>query len=111
MPTDHTRAQPETPPPDSACARVPPTGAAGRTRPPAAAWISWIAPALTTTGSVASLRPSPTIAAYGLAAVFLYVVPAIVFLLPTSLVSRKSVNPAAALESPLDKPSEAHMRG
>jgi hypothetical protein len=34
-----------------------------------------------TTGSVASLRPSPTMAVYGLAAVFLYVVPAIVFLL------------------------------
>ncbi|EMD24473.1 hypothetical protein C791_5841 [Amycolatopsis azurea DSM 43854] len=54
---------------------------------PTTAWISWIALALMTTSSVASLRPSPTMAVYGLAAVFLYVVPAIVFLLPTSLVS------------------------
>src|SRR6185503_17043059 len=43
--------------------------------------------ALMTTSSVASLRPSPTMAVYGLACVFLYLVPAIVFLLPTSLVS------------------------
>lgn len=40
-----------------------------------------------TTSSVASLRPSPTMAMYGLAAVFLYLLPAVVFLLPTSLVS------------------------
>ena len=40
-----------------------------------------------TTSSVASLRPSPTMAVYGLACVFLYLIPAIVFLLPTSLVS------------------------
>jgi amino acid transporter len=40
-----------------------------------------------TTSSVASLRPSPTMAVYGLACVFLYLVPALVFLLPTSLVS------------------------
>ncbi|MBP2472040.1 amino acid transporter [Crossiella equi] len=40
-----------------------------------------------TTGSVASLRPSPTMAVYGLACVFLYLLPALVFLLPTSLVS------------------------
>jgi glutamate:GABA antiporter len=50
-------------------------------------FISWVALALMTTSSVASLRPSPTMAVYGLAAVFLYLVPAIVFLLPTSLVS------------------------
>jgi glutamate:GABA antiporter len=58
-----------------------------RTKPPAVAWISWVALALMTTSSVASLRPSPTMAVYGLAAVFLYLVPALVFLLPTSLVS------------------------
>jgi amino acid transporter len=40
-----------------------------------------------TTSSVASLRPSPTMAVYGLACIFLYLVPALVFLLPTSLVS------------------------
>ncbi|WP_109211630.1 MULTISPECIES: APC family permease [Microbacterium] len=54
---------------------------------PAPVWISWIALALMTTSSVASLRPAPTMAVYGLAAVFLYLVPAIVFLLPTSLVA------------------------
>ncbi len=57
-----------------------------RTRP-AAAYITWVALALMTTSSVASLRSAPTMAVYGLAAVFLYIVPAIVFLLPTSLVS------------------------
>ncbi|HEV8561366.1 MAG TPA: APC family permease [Actinophytocola sp.] len=61
--------------------------AAARTRAPAAAWISWVALALMTTSSVASLRPSPTMAVYGLACVFLYLVPALVFLLPTALVS------------------------
>ena len=64
-----------------------PAAAAAAKRVPATAWISWVALALMTTSSVASLRPSPTMAVYGLACVFLYVVPAIVFLLPTSLVS------------------------
>jgi len=54
---------------------------------PKPVWISWIALALMTTSSVASLRPAPTMAVYGLAAVFLYLVPAVVFLLPTSLVA------------------------
>jgi glutamate:GABA antiporter len=64
------------------------TPAAGaRTGPPATALISWVALALMTTASVASLRAAPTMAVYGLAAVFLYILPAIVFLLPTSLVS------------------------
>ncbi|GAA4547446.1 APC family permease [Amycolatopsis samaneae] len=58
-----------------------------RPRPSAATWISWTTLALMTTSSVASLRPAPTMAVYGLACVFLYVVPALVFLLPTSLVS------------------------
>ncbi|WP_425527988.1 APC family permease [Yinghuangia seranimata] len=49
--------------------------------------ISWLALALMTTSSVASLRAAPTMAVYGLAAVFLYLVPAIVFLLPTAMVS------------------------
>jgi amino acid transporter len=61
--------------------------AAARTRAPATAWISWVALAMMTTSSVASLRPSPTMAVYGLACVFLYLVPALVFLLPTALVS------------------------
>ena len=50
-------------------------------------FITWTALALMTTGSVASLRSAPTMAVFGLASVFLYVVPAIVFLIPTSLVS------------------------
>lgn len=54
---------------------------------PTTVWISWIALAMMTTSSVASLRAAPTMAVYGLACVFLYIVPAIVFLLPTSLVS------------------------
>ena len=61
--------------------------AGARTRAPAIAYISWVALALMTTSSVASLRPSPTMAVYGLACIFLYLVPALVFLLPTSLVS------------------------
>jgi len=40
-----------------------------------------------TTGSVASLRSAPTMAVFGLASVFLYLVPAILFFVPTSLVS------------------------
>src|SRR5262245_24067561 len=54
---------------------------------PKSTYISWVALALMTTSSVASLRPSPTMAVYGLACIFLYLVPAIVFLLPTALVS------------------------
>lgn len=60
--------------------------AAGRvtTRPN---YITWTALALMTVSSVASLRPAPTMAVYGLACVFLYVLPAIIFLIPTALVS------------------------
>jgi amino acid transporter len=68
------------PPDDAKTAPVP-----ARRRP--TAYISWVALALMTTSSVASLRPSPTMAVYGLACVFLYLLPALVFLLPTSLVS------------------------
>ncbi|MEV4351521.1 APC family permease [Actinoplanes sp. NPDC049596] len=50
-------------------------------------YISWVALALMTTSSVASLRPAPTMAVYGLASIFLYLLPALVFLLPTALVS------------------------
>ncbi|MEU2240392.1 APC family permease [Streptomyces sp. NPDC018338] len=49
--------------------------------------MTWVTLALMTTASVASLRAAPTMAVYGLACVFLYLVPAIVFLLPTALVS------------------------
>jgi amino acid transporter len=50
-------------------------------------YISWTAVVFLIISSVASLRAAPTMAVYGLACVFLYIVPAIVFLLPTSLVS------------------------
>ena len=48
--------------------------------------ISWLTLTMMT-ASVASLRSAPTMAVYGLACVFLYVVPAIVFLLPQALVA------------------------
>ncbi len=60
---------------------------AARTRVTNTQWISWVALAMMTTSSVASLRAAPTMAVYGLACVFLYLLPALVFLLPTSLVS------------------------
>lgn len=50
-------------------------------------YLTWVTLALMTTSSVASLRSAPTMAVYGLACVFLYVIPAILFLLPTSLVA------------------------
>ncbi|MGE3254651.1 hypothetical protein [Pseudonocardia sp.] len=50
-------------------------------------YIAAMALALMTVSSVASLRPAPTMAVYGLACVFLYLLPAIVFLVPTALVS------------------------
>ncbi|MGK5730683.1 APC family permease [Streptomyces sp. URMC 124] len=50
-------------------------------------FISWVTLAMMTTASVANLRPAPSMALYGLAAVFLYLLPAVVFLLPTALVS------------------------
>jgi glutamate:GABA antiporter len=67
--------------------RTPAAAPAPASAPPAAAYISWVALALMTTASVASLRAAPSMAVYGLAAVFLYIVPALIFLLPTSLVS------------------------
>ncbi|GAA1673506.1 APC family permease [Glycomyces endophyticus] len=54
---------------------------------PVVNYISWVTLAFMITSSVASLRAAPSMAVYGLAAVFLYLLPAIVFLLPTSLVS------------------------
>ncbi|MEV4442995.1 APC family permease [Streptomyces sp. NPDC049577] len=56
-------------------------GASGRE------FLSWTTLAMMTTASVANLRPAPSMALYGLAAVFLYLLPAVVFLLPTALVS------------------------
>ena len=65
---------------------APPTQAAAVRATPAPV-LTWVTLALMTTSSVASLRAAPTMAVYGLACVFLYLVPAVVFLLPTALVS------------------------
>jgi hypothetical protein len=54
---------------------------------PKPTYITWLTLAFMTTASVASLRSAPTMAVYGLTCVFLYIVPAIVFLLPQALVA------------------------
>src|SRR6478735_3506759 len=69
-----------------------PAGGAASVKPVRAtvvkpAYITWVTLAFMTTASVASLRSAPTMAVYGLTCVFLYVVPAIIFLLPQSLVA------------------------
>jgi len=56
-------------------------------RPPARRFITWTALALLTVGSVGYLGSAPALAVFGLASVFLYVLPALVFLLPVSLVA------------------------
>ncbi len=71
---------------------VPADRPAGVAKPAPAAvvkptYITWVTLAFMTTASVASLRSAPTMAVYGLTCVFLYVVPAIIFLLPQSLVA------------------------
>src|SRR3984957_10435655 len=60
-----------------------------RARSPAGskATLTWLAMALLTLGSVGDLGATPATAVLGLASVVIYVVPAIVFLLPASLVS------------------------
>ena len=50
-------------------------------------FITWGALAMMITGSTADLSSAPPMAVFGLACVFLYLVPGIVFLVPTSLVS------------------------
>ena len=50
-------------------------------------FISWRTMMFMTVAVVCSLRSAPTMAVFGLASVFLYVIPAIVFFVPTSLVS------------------------
>jgi len=51
------------------------------------AYMTWLTLAFMTTASVASLRSAPTMAVYGLTCVFLYLIPAIVFLIPQALVA------------------------
>jgi glutamate:GABA antiporter len=67
--------------------RVTATEADRAARPPAPRLISWIALALLTVGSVGNLGSAPPLAVVGLASVFLYVLPALVFLVPVSLVA------------------------
>jgi glutamate:GABA antiporter len=55
--------------------------------PPARRFITWPALALLTVGSVGYLGSAPALSVFGLASVFLYVLPALVFLLPVSLVA------------------------
>jgi glutamate:GABA antiporter len=55
--------------------------------PPARKFIRWQALAVLTVASVGSLGSAPALAVFGLASVFLYVLPALVFLLPVSLVA------------------------
>lgn len=56
-------------------------------RPPAPKLISWTALALLTVGSVGNLGSAAPLAVVGLASVFFYVLPALAFLVPTSLVA------------------------
>src|ERR1700691_2201086 len=49
--------------------------------------ITWMALSLMTVGSVGNLGSDPPLAVLGLASVFLYVLPALVFLLPITLVA------------------------
>jgi amino acid transporter len=56
-------------------------------RAPPRARLTWLAVALLTVGSVGDLGAAPAMAVFGLASVVLYVVPAVVFLVPAALVS------------------------
>jgi amino acid transporter len=56
-------------------------------QPAARKLIRWQALALLTVGSVGYLGSAPALSVYGLASVFLYVLPALLFLLPVSLVA------------------------
>jgi glutamate:GABA antiporter len=71
-------------PADGPVAAVAPATPVAKAKP---VYITWLTLAFMTTSSVASLRSAPTMAVYGLACVFLYIVPAIVFLLPQALVA------------------------
>lgn len=56
-------------------------------RPTSRATVSWIAMTLLIIGSVGDLGSAPATAVFGLASVVLFVVPAVVFLVPAALVS------------------------
>jgi glutamate:GABA antiporter len=71
----------------SAPVNDPPSTAQLAKHPPAPKLISWTALALLTVGSVGNLGSTPPPAVLGLASVFFYVLPALVFLVPVSLVA------------------------
>src|SRR3974390_2076953 len=56
-------------------------------QPPARTFITWTALAMMTVGSGGYLGAGPAEVVFGLASVFLYVLPALLFLLPVSLVA------------------------
>jgi glutamate:GABA antiporter len=58
-----------------------------KARPGSKSTLTWLALAFLTLGSVGDLGTAPAMAVFGLASVVLYVLPAIVFLVPASLVS------------------------
>ncbi len=65
-----------------------PTDATTRaTKTPPRRYISWTVLAMMTVGSVGYLGSTPATSVFGLASVFLYVVPAFVFLVPVALVA------------------------
>jgi glutamate:GABA antiporter len=61
--------------------------AARRAQPAGRKLITWVALAFITVGSVGNLGSTPPLAVLGLASVSLYVVPAVLFLVPVSLVA------------------------
>src|SRR5271168_3751736 len=65
----------------------PPGPVQAAAHPPAPKLISWTALALLTVASVGNLGSASALAVVGLASVFLYVLPALVFLVPVSLVA------------------------
>ncbi len=64
-----------------------PRPVSGTTHPSARTYIKWQQLAVLTVASVGSLGSAPALAVFGLASVFLYVLPALVFLLPVALVA------------------------
>ena len=69
--------------PDQGTTRV----ALGTAKAPPRRYISWTVLAMMTVGSVGSLGSAPATSVFGLASVFLYILPAFVFLVPVSLVA------------------------
>src|SRR5208283_2089216 len=77
----HPRARPATP------VGVQPGASRPAAVPTARKYIRWTALAMMTVGSVGYLGSTPATSVFGLASVFLYVLPAFVFLVPVSLVA------------------------